>query len=106
MDQLDGMVHRPLCVLALVNLLASCNTPSIGFAADKREKVEFGGHQFEVFLKEDRAQVVRLNRIKLSQAREATRAARAAVEQVSECRVAEVLKGSDQVLLKVSLDCG
>lgn len=85
--------------------LTACNGPQFGFNADRSEEVSVGGHRFVVHLAQDRAQVVRLNRIALGQAKEAARAAKKAAEIVSGCEAGPALKGSDQVLLHLELDC-
>lgn len=91
--------------LALMPLIWGCNTPTVGFRPDHSRDVAVGGHRFTVHLSGARAQVIRLNRISLGQGRAAVRAARLAAEQASGCRVAEVLPGSDPVLVKLALEC-
>lgn len=92
--------------VAVLLVLAACNTATIGFRPDRVAEVAEGGHRFRVFVGDGRAQVVRLNRITLGQTRAVRRAALRAAEQVSGCRVSDVEKGSDQVLVRVALDCG
>lgn len=98
-----GMVR--IGFIGMLCVLVGCDTPAVGFVADRKEIVEVGPHRFQVYLKEDRAQAVRLNQISLGQTKEATAAARTAVQQASGCEIGRVLDGSDQVLLKVELDC-
>ncbi|WP_370400083.1 hypothetical protein [Sulfitobacter sp. JB4-11] len=93
---------RPSCLL-LVAGLAACNTPSPAFRGLPPTRVTIDGSTFDVRVREDRAEAIRINAEYAPRFGPIRIRAATAMAQVSGCEVKAV--GGDQALAVGVLDC-
>lgn len=91
--------------LATALALMACDTPKVGFKYTDVQKLSVGGHDFKVFYNDKKAQSIRLNNVKLRQRQNGADAALIAIEQASGCKIRNVDKRTDAVLVIASLRC-
>lgn len=98
------MIRRLTC-LTLALALTACDTPNVWFKYTDVKELSVGGHDFKVYYSSKKAQSVRLNNVRLRQRQEGADAALVAIEQASGCRIRNVDKKTDAVLVIASLRC-
>ncbi len=91
--------------LATALVLAACDTPKVGFRYTDVKELSVAGRDFKVFYNDKKAQSVRLNNVRLRQRQEGADAALVAIEQVTGCKIRNVDKKTDAVLVIASLRC-
>ncbi len=98
------MIRFILIFLSAIALTA-CDTPKVGFKYSDVKELSVAGHDFKVFYNDKKAQSVRLNNVKLRQRQDGADAALIAIEQASGCKIRNVDKRTDAVLVIASLRC-
>jgi hypothetical protein len=92
-----------VCLLA-ASALAGCNTPSLEFRDVAPVTITVDGSTFDVRVKGLRAQAIRTNMQYAPRMGPIAGRAKAAIEEVSGCKVLQV--GGDQALISTVLNCG
>lgn len=86
--------------------LAACSSPGIEYwRADPPRRVEAGGHRFDVYVAEDKVQVIRLDRTWLPRQAEVFPAAVAAIGSATGCAVREGSVKGDVAIVNARIDC-
>lgn len=98
-------VRMKRTVLLLIAIaLVGCNTPSLEFRGVAPVTITVDGSTFDVRIKDLRAQAIRTNIQYAPRMGPIGGRAKAAIEQVSGCKVTQV--GGDQALISAVLNCG
>ncbi len=92
-----------VCLL-VVTVLVGCNTPSLEFRGVAPVTITVDGSTFDVRVKDLRAQAIRTNIQYAPRMGPIAGRAKAAIEEVSGCKVSQV--GGDQALISAALNCG
>jgi hypothetical protein len=95
---------KRLIALLCVSLLVACDTPSPGFRGIDPVRITIGKSTFDVRVKENRAEAVRLNAEWAPRMEAVAPRAVAAIEKVSGCKVRKL--DGDQALILARLKCG
>lgn len=94
---------RTSCLFLFLAVLTACNTPSPAFRGLPPTRVTIEGSTFDVRVREDRAEAIRINPEYAPRFGPIRDRAAAAMAQVSGCEVNAV--GGDQALAVALLDC-
>lgn len=92
-------------LLICLAALGACNTPPLGYAGIDPERVSIGKSTFDVRLKDGQAQAIRINSEFAPNLNYVAPRARAAMEQVSGCKVADGSMVGDSIVISADLDC-
>lgn len=92
-------------IVACLVGLAACNTPPLGYAGINAERVSIGKSTFDVRLKDGQAQAIRVNSEFAPNLNYVAPRARAAMEQVSGCKVADGSMVGDSIVISADLEC-
>lgn len=84
--------------------LMGCDTPSPGFIGIEAQRITVGESTFDVRVKDNRAEALRLNSEWAPRLAAVEPRARAAIEKVSGCKVVRVR--GDQAMMVADLQCG
>ena len=90
--------------LLVASALVGCNTPLLGFRGVAPVTISVDGSTFDVRVGNLRAQAIRTNMQYAPRMGPIAGRAKAAIEQVSGCKVVQV--GGDQALVTAALNCG
>ena len=90
--------------LLVASALVGCNTPSLEFRGVAPVTIAVNGSTFDVRVKDLRAQAIRTNMQYAPRMGPIAGRAKAAIEEVSGCKVSQV--GGDQALISAVLNCG
>lgn len=99
------MSRHKLAALPLLIGLASCSSPSPEYLGSSLGLVEINGRQFNVYARDDRAQLIRMNREWGADAESVVQDAIRAAEQATGCRVKEGSAEGDVAIIEVDLIC-
>lgn len=93
---------KPIICAAVV-LVAACDTPGRGFGGLPAARVAAGGHVFDVRVRGDTAEAIRLDAAAFPSYGEVAHAAALAIRRATGCR-ADSLTG-DPSVVRATLDC-
>lgn len=92
---------RFFCLFVLV----ACSSPGLQFQGSDAQRVEVGGWTMDVYRSEKRAQVIRLNRVRLPSAEDMFNRAEIAIETTTGCKVVKGSIRGDAAVVNARLRC-
>ncbi|MCP5087964.1 MAG: hypothetical protein GY952_14315, partial [Rhodobacteraceae bacterium] len=99
------LYYAEVFFICLACLLASCNTPKVGFRYSGQQTQTIGKNTFIVYFNKTKAQAVRTNRIRLKDGAQVVSDAREAIEFVTGCTIRPHSFSGDPGLISVRIKC-
>lgn len=96
---------RALVLLMFLTVMNGCNTPSIGFSQIEPRSITLGANTFDVRVKEDRAEALRMDAMYGTPLAVQTQIAVQAIEEVTGCEVLPQSITGDPAMVQATIDC-